>query len=1316
MEVDINDNPPNINPGINPDINTGMEVDINDNPPNINPGINPDINTGMNPDMEVDAPHMTHIHKKFIETGWQRFLQPQSNVLPYSNNLINTETEPVNHQKTVITIRDIIKDVEQIKRQPCEVNVGDATGENVFDEELLSDDVPSSQGTDIGRNTTSFDVISYILSIISPYNRIDGLFDEIKLMIHSLFHHKRIRGVVGITRAGVLSEYTATIYYGVPNHFWYHKYIIKIMLHFMNLVGRFIERKINYDFKLDSGIKPGDTIKLILSLTFGNGVGANVILIPILNIVSLNMTLPPNAQNAPNIDEYMSRFGPGDISNALSIFDLIARIRLYANQEAFGALIEPTDVEKVLMVCFFHDKTRDQLVSFIQYIKFSFYDNVSQYKNFAFFLNVFFNFYKVSMILPEGLNSRSTAKIMYTDFFTKNNNYGSIIRIFIKMMSNELLKAHAVMFLSGSNAARAYKLIQDMLSLPPGVTPEQLYKIRMELYDIHMANLSDNDFMFYLINDLSESHRMTIRMMLGACLYYLKYILTPAEYSLFTELLEGSISIVGHDDHLLAQRLNANRTFLERCFNANFIMPGYTISDFLESCNFPDFNFYESLSGNVTLAFLDVVFKHNTAYSWYISVFSIFGVTINDSHADALQFLTTEAMAVNCIATPWTLILNILYTIFVTENCIARIVVGKLGNDPKNLEKYFSILNTHLGDLHTQYTSRPSTEQIIQEIQTTCELQDAIIFQSQICQQQVTTANPTPLAQRYFKLQTDCQEWVQQMFNLARDPSKRELFFLKADYPFTTRTATPLELGICCTWSVNGNICNKEQFVATFANISPATFQPVYTDVTPSEQRMHEIVPELQRIIYTAISTVSSFNIIPIPQLQDQPREINHYFYMNYLWKHLTETSINLRSLFKSIVKDLTRIVGSKIFTSIALLGAHPCGFVFDELIQSNNTTLTRYQLDAIKNGADIIKCRRGLLPLLLPDDPNSELFATMVVELLFMDYTDSKHSREIYTTNNILLFLGFLFSIKIKSNASVGPRNWLSAVDSVISFSYIPKPKRDSLIDILSTNPAVPECPLQGLEHDGGGKQTSSKKSSSQPPELPQPTKGISAGVSKKEEARAVRAAKAAAEKEEKERAAKEKKERAAAAAAAAKEEKERVAAAKAAAKAAAAAAKAAAAAAKAETEKYLHQLLHPDSGPFKKFMDKIKYVLINSKEIVFDPITNVAGIKRETMYNIDRSYSENHLYGPLFNSVGGGNHKNNKTKSNNKILKTNIHTLKNKYKRNNKHIKYNSGPKYRKINTSLRSVSQSNRHKSKSKFPKKNVTFKRRKRSNRH
>jgi hypothetical protein len=69
-------------------------------------------------------------------------------------------------------------------------------------------------------------------------------------------------------------------------------------------------------------------------------------------------------------------------------------------------------------------------------------------------------------------------------------------------------------------------------------------------------------------------------------------------------------------------------------------------------------------------------------------------------------------------------------------------------------------------------------------------------------------------------------------------------------------------------------------------------------------------------------------------------------------------------------------------------------------------------------------------------------------------------------------------------------------------------------------------------------------------------------------------------------------------------------------------------------------------------------------------------------------------------------------RTRNHSSPKKTNNHTRKNKYKRNNKnkYKKQKSSPKYRKINPSSRSGSHSNRKKSKSKLPEKNVTFKRR------
>jgi hypothetical protein len=1362
--------------------------------------------------MEVDLPRdnpqpqLPPIYQKFIASGWQQVQQPVLNTPPYSINLINNQDT-----NTIYTSEELLAETNIIVGQPVdirckthEVNADDASEENEFEQGLLSDDVPSSQGTDVGRAiaNSSFAVIAYIrLMFISPYNENNGLFDRIKSMMHCLFFHKRLDGFVGLTRAGVLSEYTATIYYAVPNPFAQYDDIIKIMIHFVQrfFIGS-IQNSIRYAFKLDRGIKPGDTIKIILSLTFGDDAGANVILIPILNIVTLNITPAPNF---PHMQNYMSRFcAPSppypqcNELNALSIYDLIARIILYANQEAFGALMEPTDVEKALMVCFFHDKTMDQLISFIQYIRSSFYHHIFLHKNFAFFLNIFFNFYKVSMNLPDSLNSRSTAKIMYTKFFSTNNNYGSIIRIFINMMSNPLFNQHTIMFLSGSNAARVYSLIEAILAR----NPEQDLG---SIYDTHMASLSDNDFMFYLKNEDGEPHRMAIRMMLGACLYYLKHILTPAQYSRYTDLLGQSISIVGYDDHLLAQRLNANRAFLEECFNMNTLF-GRTIAEILGHCNFPGFNFYDLLNGNVTLAFLDVVLKHNTAKEWYIAVFSIFGVTGLEPAVllETIAFLINHAMAINCIATPWTLILNILYTIFVTENCIARIVVGKLGNDPKNLKKYFSILNTHLNYLRTQYTT--SINQVmLPHIEELIELHRQIIEQSELCEQPESI--DSPLLDRYTELKTRCGRWVKKMVQLASDTATRELFFLSANYVFTTpgRSSTPIEKGICCAWSVEGNICNKEDFLERFnpETITPENFRPVFPVDSVNERAMHSIVPRIQLLITETKDTADGIMVTPNPNYQLHPPPppppqipipipipVPHtqYAYMNWLWKHLTNTSINLRARFKGIVKDAKRIVGSKNFTAISLIGAYPCGLLFDELVESNNTYDTEAQMNTLKNSSDIIECRRGLLPLLVPEIPEHDtLFARMVVDLLILDIRinmviecckeiravfaaipiDINHimsqmyntalqavltldlntrldvivvriiiacntvvtpvagpipqaaagnirqnvinrcSETIYSTNNILLFLGFLFSIKIKSNASIGPRNMLSLIDSIINFHDIPN--RDTLftyqdnpvrcsLAALSSNPGDAACAMGGLGQDqgAGGKQAPSKKLPQQPQQPPQPQQPQpppSKGVTKKEAERQERAEQAEKKRIEKEMIKRGKEE---AKIKIAEEERKKK-------------------AERAERAAGLFQLLHPQLGPFKKFMDKIYQVTLQIG-IVFEPKTCVTGTRQE-VYDIDRKYTDDPTYSRVRLFVGGGdNTRTTKTKSNNKISKTNNHTRKNKYKRNNKHTKHKSSPKYRKVNPSSRSGSQSNKKKSKSKLPHKNVTFKRRRYNN--
>jgi hypothetical protein len=239
------------------------------------------------------------------------------------------------------------------------------------------------------------------------------------------------------------------------------------------------------------------------------------------------------------------------------------------------------------------------------------------------------------------------------------------------------------------------------------------------------------------------------------------------------------------------------------------------------------------------------------------------------------------------------------------------------------------------------------------------------------------------------------------MVEHSSNVSTRELFFLSVKYPFTTpgRSSTPIEKGICYAWSVEGNICNKADFLERFnpSTITPANFQPVFTIGSVSEKTMHNIVPRIQSLITSTKTTAETIPVTPNPThlLKPPPPPPtpfpplvtqSQYTYMNWLWKHLTTTSINVRAYFKGVVKDTKRIVGSKIFTSTVLSGAYPYGLVLDELVQSGNTYATDDEIKKLKNSSGIIECRRGLLPLLVPPPPNDTLFARMVVHLLILD------------------------------------------------------------------------------------------------------------------------------------------------------------------------------------------------------------------------------------------------------------------------------------------------------------------------------------------
>ena len=292
-------------------------------------------------------------------------------VVPYPINLRIDNTAAPPYKEIQRETFDVIAGPRDTKcDDPGQVPVDDG------DPFLLnpdSDSVPSATPSETGKNISAFDVTGNIRTIIDPYNREGGAFDRIKLMIHSLFHGNaksniaQKLGFVGFTPAGSLSEYTATIYYAANDSCIHYRNIIKIMLHNIEHLTIPTGGGITYAFKLDKGIKFGDTIKLILSLTFGAGPEANVILVPILNIVGFNLCYNGGVVGqSMSIEFFMNLYNIHEVVvGDYSIFDLIARIRLYANQEAFGALIEPTDAEKILVFNFFTGKDIDYLIDLI---------------------------------------------------------------------------------------------------------------------------------------------------------------------------------------------------------------------------------------------------------------------------------------------------------------------------------------------------------------------------------------------------------------------------------------------------------------------------------------------------------------------------------------------------------------------------------------------------------------------------------------------------------------------------------------------------------------------------------------------------------------------------------------------------------------------------------------------------------------------------------------------------------------------------------------------------------------------------------------
>jgi len=763
---------------------------------------------------------------------------------------------------------------------------------------------------------------------------------------------------------------------------------------------------------------------------------------------------------------------------SLSLLDIIVRVRLCANQGAITALSEPSKEEVTLILSCFQGLMPQNAISalmsgnmdasalaataiaaFINTITQAIYnilysdprfDRNANIKPFALLCNIFYNFINVS------LGFRSLAKIIYSDFFGTSDNYGKVIRACQDVNRLPIMNEHVKFFLTGSNAARVYLALNDIIKLGATISPDTIAPILSKTF----GNLSDNDFMIYLKNAESEQYRVFIRMILGGSFYFFKDLFDPVTLARFTKMMIQSVGIVGYMDHLFAQRFDATAVFLRRCYEKDptsflaiilQVMEGSIIGSVAEYFKYLD-------DKQINVAHLDGVFKHYTLKKFYEEVFEIFQVIPADNVYD---FLINHATSINCIATVWTLVLNVLYTLFVPENCLARIVVGKFDNDPKNLKLYMEILNDHLTELQSlQPKSYGSTTHVGVDLMKLRRLQTSI---AGMCE---AVINRGPDVLNVFK-QT-CSNWVLTMVTAVSQhvgPSEfKGLFMLsESDAPrIGGRYPTNLERALCLAYypTQQGNICSAASnrsviFLHTLRHIF--TTGPIVMDITQSTDSTHEVdlrdrLTTMGQRINVCHQASDAYGI----EIKPERTILKPSTYLNFMWKHLTKTAIHLKIFFKENLSVIQRVTGIK-YIALVLGGYFQIRLLVDDVFGPGTfETFTRDPTMAARMAARMaewISCKRGLLPL-LREPPLRAL-----VEYIF--YIDA--GREIKDDPDpiprILKILGFLFSIKVKSSSPHSPYNLLLLEDSILSFT-IPKddprelqilnPKKGMFIEFL--------------------------------------------------------------------------------------------------------------------------------------------------------------------------------------------------------------------------------------------------------------------------
>jgi hypothetical protein len=924
---------------------------------------------------------------------------------------------------------------------------------------IESDEVSSNRTEDITIDinplSVSFQIMGYIESQIKTQ-----LLDRFSLVFDTLYKGlsvcvpdlgaNTIKGFVGINKCGFLSKYTTVIYYAGKIPYNYREAIVTLIeqcnTEIKSLIKRWSTAGVTYNCKVEKSPVQYDTQKIILSITLATG---NVIQIPILNVVGFPVfeDVNPLLRLLGYVDPpSLPCFADSPASQCLSLLDIIVRVRLCANQGAITALSEPSKEEVTLILHCFQGfipggvlPPPDANVSAIavninaitKAIRTTLYSQTN-IKPFSLFCNIFYNFINVS------LGFRSLAKIIYSDFFGTSNNYGKVIRACQVVNRLPTMSDRVKFFLTGSNAARVYLALNEIIKLGGTITPENVAFILSKTF----GNLSDNDFMIYLKNNDSEPYRVFIRMILGGSFYFFKNLFDDTTTRQFTLEMIQSVGIVGFMDHLFAQRFDASAVFLQQCYIKD---PTSFLAHILPSME----AYFGNLDKQINVAHLDGVFKYYTLKKFYQEVFRIFDLTerLGTQAGSVYTFLIDHATSIDCIATVWTLVLNVLYTLFVPENCLARIAVGKFDNDPKNLKLYMEILNDHLSEVGRNSMETEDSE-FIKDIMELLRYQQSIITS---CNGGINRGLDEKILNQF---KQTCGEWVLKMVSMVvRVPGTgvskyKGLFMLSVSDASTvgSRFSTRLEKALCLAYypTQQGNICSAasngpEIFLDSLKTI--ITTSPFPMDISKSTDPSHEValhglLNHMGTLMDTCFRPTGS---IPIT-IQPERNTTQLSTYLNFMWNHLTKTAIKLKILFKENLQDTKRVTGIK-YIALVLGGYFQVRLLVDDV--SDQCRLPK-ELNSFKTSQEMMACKRGLLPLL-----KEQPLLALIKAIMHLDNQNGTYYTD--PIPKILKILGFLFSIKVKSSSPHSPYQLLRLEDSILIFPF---PKDDTReLQILNPN-----------------------------------------------------------------------------------------------------------------------------------------------------------------------------------------------------------------------------------------------------------------------